>query len=69
MYMSGNVYSVPTGQYLTTDNKLVYDYSDKNNYRMPAYRRIDLGFTKQIKPFLTEDTRSFGGFRCIIFSV
>jgi hypothetical protein len=61
MYMSGNVYSVPTGQYITTDNKLVYDYSEKNNYRMPAYRRIDLGFTKQIKPFYNRGYKEFWG--------
>lgn len=46
--MSGNAVSVPTGRYLTADGKFVFDYSEKNNYRMPFYRRVDLGFKKQI---------------------
>jgi len=61
MWMSGNVYSVPTAQYLTTDNKLVYDYSLKNNYRMPNYRRFDIGFTKEIKPYYDRGYKEFWG--------
>jgi hypothetical protein len=61
MLMSGNVYTVPTGQYLTTDNKLVYDFSKKNNYRMPTYKRFDIGFTKEIKPYFNRGYREFWG--------
>ena len=61
MLMSGNVYTVPTGQYLTTDNKLVFDYSRKNNYRMPLYKRFDIGFTKEIKPYYNRGYREFWG--------
>lgn len=61
MWMSGNVYTVPTGQYLTTDNKLVYDFSSKNNYRMPSYKRFDIGFTKEIKPYFNRGYREFWG--------
>ena len=61
LWMSGNVYSVPTGQYLTTDNKLVYDFSSKNNYRMPDYKRIDIGFTKEIKPYYNRGYQEFWG--------
>lgn len=61
MVMSGNVYTVPTAQYLTTDNKLVYDFSNKNNYRMPLYRRLDVGFTKEIKPNYNRGYHEFWG--------
>jgi len=61
MFMSGNVYTVPTGQYLTTDNKLVYDFTSKNNYRMPNYKRFDIGFTKEIKPYYNRGYREFWG--------
>ncbi|MFZ9970173.1 MAG: TonB-dependent receptor plug domain-containing protein [Bacteroidia bacterium] len=50
MFMSGNLVTVPSSRYVTVDGSLVYDYSQKNNYRLPAYRRIDLGFTKEIHP-------------------
>ena len=59
--MSGNVYSIPTGKYLSTEGKLVYDYNTKNNYRMPTYKRIDLGFTKEIKPYQYREYKEFWG--------
>jgi hypothetical protein len=40
---------------------LVYDYSEKNNYRLPTYKRLDLGFTKEIKPESHFDYREFYG--------
>jgi hypothetical protein len=59
--MSGNPVTVPTSRYFTTDGRLVYDYSEKNNYRLPTYRRLDLGFTKEIKPESHIDYREFYG--------
>ncbi|MBL7812571.1 MAG: TonB-dependent receptor plug domain-containing protein [Bacteroidetes bacterium] len=49
--MSGNAVTVPTGRYVAADGTFVYDYTDKNNYRMPWYRRVDVGFSKKIKPY------------------
>ncbi len=48
--MSGNAVSVPTGKYVAADGTFIYDYSEKNNFRMPFYRRVDLGFSKVIRP-------------------
>ncbi len=59
--MSGNPVTVPTGQYYTVDGKLVFDYSEKNNYRLPLYRRLDIGFTKEIHPEMAYDYRRFWG--------
>jgi hypothetical protein len=61
MYMSGNPVTVPTGRYFTVDNRLVYDFSAINNYRLPTYQRIDFGFTKEIKPELHFETREYYG--------
>jgi hypothetical protein len=59
--MSGNPVTVPTGQYYTVDGQLVFDYSEKNNYRLPLYRRVDIGFTKEIHPEMAYDYRRFWG--------
>lgn len=59
--MSGNPVTVPTGRYFTVDNRLVYDFSKVNNYRLPTYQRIDVGFTKEIKPEEHFETREFYG--------
>lgn len=59
--MSGNPVTVPTGRYFTVDNRLVYDFSNINNYRLPLYQRIDVGFTKEIKPEEHFETREFYG--------
>lgn len=59
--MSGNPVTVPTGRYFTIDNRLVYDYSAINNYRLPTYQRIDVGFTKEIKPEEHIETREYYG--------
>ncbi len=61
VFMSGNPVTVPTGRYFTVDNRLVYDFSAVNNYRLPTYQRIDVGFTKEIKPEEHFDTREFYG--------
>ncbi len=59
--MSGNVNTVPTGKYIAANGRMVYDYTVKNNYRMPMYKRIDIGFTKQIKPFMRRGYDEFYG--------
>jgi len=59
--MSGNPVTVPTGRYFTTDNRLVYDYSSVNNYRLPTYFRIDVGYTKEIQPDSRRESREFYG--------
>jgi len=61
VFMSGNLQTVPTGKYLSADNRIVYDYTMKNNYRMPNYKRIDIGFIKQIKPFMRRGYEEFYG--------
>jgi len=44
IYYTGNAVTVPYGKY-TIDNRNVLVYTRRNGYRMPAYHRLDLGFT------------------------
>lgn len=48
VYNTGNAVSFPTGKY-RTDGRTVYYYSERNGYRMPAYHRLDLSATVQLK--------------------
>lgn len=59
--MTGNAVSVPTGKYTTADGSFVYDYSEKNNFRMPFYKRLDVGFVKEINPDFSSTDRQFWG--------
>ncbi|MGB1093367.1 MAG: TonB-dependent receptor [Bacteroidia bacterium] len=59
--MTGNPVTVPTGRYFTTDGTMVYDFSAINNYRLPNYQRLDVGFTKEIKPEEHFEYREFYG--------
>lgn len=59
--MSGHAVTVPTSKYFTTDGTMVFDYSQKNNYRMPYYKRLDIGFTKEIKPEFHDDYHEYYG--------
>lgn len=61
VFMTGNAVSVPTGKYVTADGSFVFDYSEKNNFRMPHYKRIDFGFTKEIDPDPLAYNRQFWG--------
>jgi len=61
VYMSGNPVTVPTAKFFTPDGRLVYDYSYKNNYRLPNYQRLDVGFTKEINSSNRFDYREFYG--------
>ncbi|HTI90798.1 MAG TPA: TonB-dependent receptor [Puia sp.] len=48
VYNTGNAVSFPSGKY-KSDGRTVYYYSERNGYRMPAYHRLDLSTTVQLK--------------------
>jgi len=48
VYTTGNAVSFPSGKY-RADGRTVYYYSERNGYRMPAYHRLDLSATVQLK--------------------
>jgi len=41
VYYTGNAVTFPSGKYYV-DNQVVFLYTDRNAYRMPAYHRLDL---------------------------
>nr|WP_074587897.1 TonB-dependent receptor [Pedobacter antarcticus] len=48
VYYTGNAVTFPTGKY-QVDDQVVYLYTRRNSYRMPAYHRLDLSATRQLK--------------------
>jgi len=58
--MTGNAVSVPTGKYVAADGTFIFDYAEKNNFRMPTYRRFDIGFTKEINPYRNLNKQFWG---------
>lgn len=48
VYSTGNAVTFPTGKY-TIDEQTTFSYSDRNGARMPAYHRLDIGVTWQVK--------------------
>jgi hypothetical protein len=46
VFSTGNVQSVPIGKYLDINGNVVYDYTEKNNYRLANTFRIDIGINK-----------------------
>jgi hypothetical protein len=48
VYQTGNAATFPSGKYLV-NNKVQYYYTERNGYRFPAYHRLDLSATKQLK--------------------
>lgn len=48
IYNTGNSVTFPAGKYRSGDQILFY-YTERNGYRMPAYHRLDLGATCQLK--------------------
>jgi hypothetical protein len=46
VFSTGNVQSVPIGKYLDINGNVVYDYTEKNNYRLANTFRIDFGLNK-----------------------
>jgi hypothetical protein len=48
IYYTGNAVSFPSGKY-AIDNQVVFYYTERNGYRMPAYHRLDLSATWKLK--------------------
>jgi hypothetical protein len=48
VFYTGDAVTYPAGKY-TLDNEVYFQYSERNGYRMPAYHRLDLGATRQLK--------------------
>lgn len=48
VYYTGNAVTFPSGKY-QADNQVVYLYTERNGYRMPAYHRLDLSATCKLK--------------------
>lgn len=48
VYNTGNAVSYPAGKY-KVGNEVLFYYANRNGYRMPAYHRLDLGATLQLK--------------------
>jgi hypothetical protein len=48
VYSTGNAVTFPTGKY-TLDDEVVFVYSNRNADRMPAYHRMDMALTYNIK--------------------
>lgn len=46
IYYTGDAVTFPSGKYVI-DNQIVFYYTKRNAYRMPAYHRLDLGATYQ----------------------
>jgi hypothetical protein len=56
VYYTGDAVTFPAGKY-RVDDQVVFYYTNRNSYRMPAYHRLDLGATctiKQTKRTLSE---------------
>lgn len=48
VYYTGNAITFPSGKYEIAGNIVNY-YTERNGYRMPAYHRLDIGATWQVK--------------------
>jgi hypothetical protein len=48
VYSTGNAVTFPTGKYYV-DNRIVWLYTERNGYRMPAYHRLDIGMTWKLR--------------------
>ncbi len=53
VYSTGNAVTFPTGKYYV-DQRIVWLYTERNGYRMPAYHRLDIGAN-----FILTDNRKF----------
>lgn len=49
VYSSGNLIWLPKSIYFF-EGQPIFEYGDRNNYRMPAYHRLDLSLTYDMKP-------------------
>lgn len=48
VFYTGDAITFPNGKY-TVGDQTVYYYTNRNGYRMPAYHRLDIGATLQLK--------------------
>ncbi|MCD2423029.1 TonB-dependent receptor [Niabella pedocola] len=48
VYYTGDAVTFPSGKYVI-DKQVVFYYTKRNAYRMPAYHRLDLGATRQLR--------------------
>jgi hypothetical protein len=48
VYNTGNAVTFPSGKY-NSGGQTVFYYTERNGYRMPAYHRLDLGATMQLR--------------------
>jgi len=48
VYATGNAMTLPISRYVIEGN-IINEYSEKNTFRMPAYHRMDLSLTYQLK--------------------
>lgn len=48
IYYTGDAITFPSGKYIV-DGQVIFYYTERNGYRMPAYHRLDLGATLQLK--------------------
>ncbi|HEX7755919.1 MAG TPA: TonB-dependent receptor [Niabella sp.] len=48
VYYTGDAVTFPSGKYVI-DKQIAFYYTKRNAYRMPAYHRLDLGATMQLK--------------------
>lgn len=48
VYQTGNAVTFPSGKY-TANNQILWYYTERNGYRMPAYHRLDLSATLQLR--------------------
>jgi len=61
VYYTGNAVTFPSGKY-EVNGQVVFYYTQRNGYRMPAYNRLDVGFTYQAKK--TAKTETSWNFSC-----
>lgn len=50
VYWTGNAVTFPSGKYLQQDGNVLFYYNGRNQDRLPAYHRLDIGATLQGKP-------------------
>ncbi len=48
VYSTGNAVTFPSGKYFI-DDQIIWLYTERNGYRMPAYHRLDIGATLKLK--------------------
>ncbi|MDP2175693.1 MAG: TonB-dependent receptor plug domain-containing protein [Bacteroidota bacterium] len=65
VFSTGNVQSVPTGKHLDINGNVVYDYPEKNNFRLPNTFRIDVGYSRKRDSWWAEES----GYRLSIYNV